>query len=274
MSLLWDRKAAVTFGVKGEAGTKVTGLRITFSIEKTMESNANIAKITIFNLNETHRGILENEKDLLVILEVGYGNEISQLFIGDITKAASVNDGKNWITDILAGDGDQELKDATLDKSYKAGTSIKTVIDDSVKAIKDSGKIVDGVIQGIKDEVYQNGLSVSGLAKNILDDLVGKQGDLEWSIQDNEIQILPELEDTGELATVLSPQTGLIGSPIRREKGIEFAALIVTTKMRPGKVVKIESRDLSGLFKIRKAVYKGDTSAGEWSIKGVCDEKR
>lgn len=273
MPLLWKRNIAVIFGPKGEEGTKIIALKVFFEIEKTSESNSNTAKIIIYNLNEDHRGLLQNEENLSIILEVGYGDELNQLFIGDITKVLIEKSGNVWVTTIQAGDGDQGLKEATLDRSYKAGTSLKVVIDDAIESIKNTGEVVTGTIKGLKDEISQHGFSVSGLAKSVIDDITKKQ-DLEWSIQDNEIGILPIDEDTGEEAIVLTPDTGLIGSPIHREKGIEFTSLIISVKIRPGRVVNIKSRDVSGFFKLRKVVYIGDTDGTEWFMKGICDEKR
>ena len=273
MALLWKRNIAITFGPKGGEGIKVVALRASFELEKTSESSANTAKITIYNLNENHRGLLQNEENVLIILEVGYGEELGQLFIGDVTKVSIMKKGPDWVTSIEAGDGDQGLKDATLDKSYKAGVSLKTVVDDAIKSIKSTGAIVTGTIKGLKEEISQNGFSVSGLAQSVIDDITKKQG-LEWSVQDNELNIIPVDEDTGENAMVLTSTTGLVGSPIRREKGIEFMSLITSVEARPGRAVKIESRDITGFFKLRKVTFVGDTDGNAWYMKGVCDEPK
>ena len=50
MGMLWDRNAAVVFGVRGEQGTRVENLRIAFNIVKTSESNTNASTIVIYNL--------------------------------------------------------------------------------------------------------------------------------------------------------------------------------------------------------------------------------
>ena len=265
MGKLFDRKIAVSFGVKGSEGKKITDLRIIFEIEKTSESNPNTIKIQIFNLNKDSWAVLENTKsDLSIILELGYKDEPMEiLFKGDITKASHTRQGADIVTTIEAGDGTKGLMNATLDKSYKAGTDEKNVIKDLVNTIKESGSIVVGNLSKLKTNISQNGLSISGMSKDLLDKLVKKQ-DLEWNIQDNVLQILEPKGNTGEEAIKLTPQTGLIGTPVKREDGIEFTALIQTTKMKPGRLIHIESRDITGNYRVRTVSYKGDTHGNEW----------
>lgn len=271
MALLWDRKAVVTFGPKGEEGVRVTDLRISFDIDKTSGSNPNTAKIQIYNLNKSNRGILKTKDDLTLILEVGYGESLEQLFTGDVMRSFTQRSGADFITTIEVDDGGQALTEAKLDKSYEAGTNEKTIIEDALQAMKDTGQVIIGSLTALKDEVAQNGFSASGTAKGILDKIMPKQG-LEFSIQDNEVQILEEDQDTGEEAILLTPQTGLIGSPsvgligkkAKKTEGISFRALIQTTKFRPGRLVNIVSRDMDGFFKIVKASFNGDTHSEPW----------
>lgn len=265
MGLLWQRRAGATFGVKGEEGTKVTGLRIFFDIEKTSESSANTAKIIIYNLNESNRDLLKNKENLFILLEVGYKDEVDQLWIGDIKTSFSGRKGTDFITTIESEDGGQAIREARIDKSYAAGVNIKTVISDVANTMKEAGAVAIGTLSRVKDEVAQNGLTISGMSKVIMDDLIGKQG-LEWSIQDNEAQFLEPKGETGEEITLLTPQTGLIGSPVNRKDGLDFKALIQTTKIRPGRSVKIQSRQFDGLYRVGKARYLGDTHDKPWYI--------
>ena len=98
MSLLWDKKAVLSFGPKGVKGVKVSGLRIIFDIEKTSGSNPNTGKIQVYNLNETSVGTLKTNENLSAILEVGYGDNLEQLFIGDIQRSFTQRNGPDFIT--------------------------------------------------------------------------------------------------------------------------------------------------------------------------------
>lgn len=274
MAQLFNRKAIVTMGPKGGQGVRIEGLRVAFDITKTNKKSANNAKIMIYNLNESNKSILKTKEDLSLTLEIGYGiNNIDLLFTGDIVRSSTQRSGPDFISTIEVDDGDQALTTATLDKSYVAGTNMKTVVNDALQSMKDAGQVIIGTVNNIKDDIAQNGFSASGLAANVIEQITKKQG-LEFSVQDNETQILGEDEDTGEEAIVLTPSTGLIGSPriglIGKEAakidGIEFKALIQTTRFKPGRVAQIKSREVDGFFKILKSKFTGDTHAPAWFV--------
>lgn len=261
MERLWNRYVAVTLGSKETAeAVKFTGLRVIFQVEKNLESNPNTAKISVYNLSAQARALAEKEK-AVVILDVGYGENIEQLFYGDITRAYISRQGPDRVTTIECGDGSNALRSVHIDMSYAPGTDLKQVIKDVAQSFVDQGKVVMGSLLGIESEKAQTGIALSGSSKRIMDNLTTKQG-LEWSIQDNTLQILPTDEDSGLQAVLLTPETGLIGSPVKREiqdgPGIEFKALI-QPRLVPGRLVKITSREVDGLYKLRSVSFAGDT---------------
>ena len=279
MAQLWNRKAIVTMGPKGEQGVKIEGLRVSFDIEKTLGQSANNAKVMIYNLNESNKSILKTKENLSLTLEVGYGiNNVDLLFTGDIVRSTTQRNGADFISTIEVADGDEGLRKATLDKSYVAGTNEKTIMEDALNAMKETGQVIVGTIATIGDNIAQNGFSATGLASDIVDGLAKKQ-DHDFSVQDNETQVLKTDEDTGEEAIVLTPSTGLIGSPrigligesITKTDGIEFKALIQTTRFKPGRIAQIKSREVDGFFKILKSKFTGDTHAPAWFV--TCEAK-
>jgi hypothetical protein len=273
MAQLWNRKAVVTMGPKGEQGVKIEGLRVSFDIVKTLGQPSNNAKIMIYNLNESNKSILKTKESLLLKLEVGYGSNVDLLFIGDIVRSTTQRNGADFISTIEVADGDESLRKATLDKSYIAGTNELTIVQDAMNEMKKTGQVIVKSIATLKDSIAQNGFTASGLASDIVDGLAKKQ-DHDFSIQDNETQILKTDEHTGEEAIVLTPSTGLIGSPrigligkeAEKVDGIEFKALIQTTRFKPGRVVQIKSREVDGFFKILKSKFTGDTHAPAWFV--------
>ena len=266
MGRLWTRKANIIFALKGEQGIKHSDVRIEFDLKKTSEVNTNSGSIKIYNLNKESRAFLQQE-NVVVFLEVGYEDSVDQLYTGDVIKSSSEKIQSDIVTTIEAKDGSFALENANLDKSYKAGTNLKDVARDVVQTMKEAGAIAVSSLGDLQDETLQNGMSVTGASRDILKKLTDKQG-LEYSIQDNELQILKKGGSTTDEAILLTPETGLIGKPIEREKGIEFKALIQTTKMRPGRKIKIVSSETNGVFVIRKVNYKGDTHGEDWFVLG------
>ena len=121
MGALWNRYAAVTlFNKNSSEAVKYDRLKIIFQIEKNSESNANTAKISIFNLSEKGRALAE-QKGGRVLLEVGYQSSIEQLFVGDITRAYISHQGADWVATVECGDGADAIRSVHIDKSYAPG---------------------------------------------------------------------------------------------------------------------------------------------------------
>lgn len=264
MGLLFERIVKTSFGLAGEEFTVVTGLFTQFEIEKTSEKTPNRVGLRIFNLNETSRATLQ-QKNVIVKFDAGYGEKADELFVGNITRAGSEKSGPDIITMIEAGDATKQFSEAQVNKTLGPGANTKQVIEEVAKQLN----VGIGAIKGVTEEIFQNGITLTGNATDRLDDVVDKLG-LEWSIQDDRLQILPPDEPSEILGILLTSNTGLIGSPIKREDGIEFRALL-RAQLKPGAAVQLRSREIDGFFKIRKAVYTGDNRRGPYQV--VCEGK-
>ncbi len=269
MVYLWGRNAAVIIGIKGQQGRKIRFLRMVFEIEKTRTASANTGKLTIFNLSPDTAALLEHEPeaDVQIILEVGYGDNLDMLFIGDLTNSSTSPQGADWITDIECSSGMSATKSARIDKSYAANTPYKTIAADIVKSLQNAGQVVAGSMADLKNQIAQNGFSAAGMSHEILERVMRAMGG-EFSIQDNEIQIIEKDGHTPDEAVLLTPRTGLIGSPIKKNKGIEFKALI-QEKIRPGRRIKIESKGVNGIYTVRVCRFSGDTHGQHWYVMGA-----
>lgn len=285
MSYLFGRIAKLTIGVPGQPGrlvesfTKDTetgiikeGLRITFSIEKTFESTPNKATIDVYNLAPQTKALL-NKKGCKVVLEVGYGAILNKkavtevIFKGDAVHSKTVKRGADRITTIELADGLAALQETQVNMSFAPGTGVGTVISKVTSAFG----LPKAEVSGTEGKTYNNGITISGMAKDVMNDLAGKTG-TEWSVQDGSIQVLPINGFTKEPVIVLGPDTGLIGSPNmsgfqnsreKKDAGVEFNSLIIAG-IKPGRRVKLESEDVNGQFIVRKVTFKGDTQAGPW----------
>ena len=278
MSELFDRFTSLTIGRPGTQGTRFEDLRIGFQVVKTSDSNSNTAKISIYNLNDNSIGLIELERQQ-AILEAGYNgrrNPIEGLIVaqpfngiialGDIFNVTTVRKGVDRITTFEVGDSERALQEATLDKSFAPGIGTGTIVEQLGQALG----AVRGTITGVVDQIFNQGLSITGKARDTLDEITEKMG-AEWSIQDGELQILPLGGATNEQAILLTPDTGLLGAPTRKvgrdmQESVEFISLL-NPRMRPGRRVVIESETLSGQFTIRNANFNGDNKEGQFITK-------
>lgn len=255
---LFNRKAAVAFGPRGGLGRAFTDLRIQFKIEKTLESSPNKAEIRITNLSRDSRSIAEKEKQFLR-LEVGYGDQLESIYSGDIARAITSLEGADYVTAFETGDGEIAYQSSRIDVSFAEGTSLVDIFKKVVSSF--SGAAPD--LSAIKDERVNGGLTLTGLSRSHMDALTARQG-LQWSIQDGQVQILPAGGNTKNQAVLLSSDSGLIGIPKKKDKGIEGVSLL-QPKIKPGGLIQIKSKNINGFFVVQKVVHAGDTHGPEWN---------
>lgn len=287
--LLWIRRCSVAFGPrKAEAELTVfDGLSVSFDVEKDNGKDPNKASITVYNLSKATRDALQQGKNFIVVLKVAYGtkSELALLFKGDIRKVSSERKGATWETKIEAGDGEKALTENTVSMTFKAGTTGKQQAENVIKSAMTDLAI--GTMKGIKDFSLKKGKTVEGVASDVVNKIAGDSG-AEFSVQDEEVQIVDVDLDTGEEAVSVRSDTGLIGSPafVSREKpvkgadgkihkgadgkaikkkvdGIEFKSLL-NVGLRPGRAAHVVSEHFDGFFKINKVKHSGETNGNNW----------
>lgn len=272
MAQLFDRVIQVTFGPATEKrATQVEELFMQFDIKKSLESEPSEGTVEITNLSPKSQAILEQKK-IWMRLKAGYRNPsgsatVGNLFVGQVKKAATERHGRNTVTTITCMDGIEQWQNAKISRTLAPGATTRQVIE----ALAEELKVGVGSVKGLVEQTYQQGISLFGPVKDRLDEVVSKMG-LEWSILDNNLVILGHNIASEKSAIVISPDTGLIESPVPREddktggKFVEFECLI-RPGINPGVAVKVESRRTNGFFKIRKANFKGDNRKGPFSVK-------
>lgn len=253
----FDRSVAIQFGVPGQLGKLFTELRVVFDIDKTASSEPNKAKITIYNLSKDSRSLIE-KPGLVVVLQAGYGGVTETIFTGDIKRPMNRREGPDFLTDIEGGDGETAYQVSMVNQSFSPGVTFPSALDFVAKSLGLPVKTPEGV----KNETYGGGLVLSGTSKDALDKLTEKQG-LVWSIQDGVIQIIQAKTGTSEEAVVVGADSGLIGSPKKKDDGIEFVSLL-NPKIKPERPVLLQSLGFQGFVVPKKVRHKGDSHQGDF----------
>jgi hypothetical protein len=254
---LFDRQAVIIFGPAGLEGKRLEGLRVKFEIEKTIEKFVNKASISVYNLTRDSQSLCE-KKDLTLLLSVGYGALLEDIFKGDVARPITVMEGSDYITTFEVGDGEKAYKESKVNFTFKEGTALKDMFLDVAKTF---GKQIKDMADLPADKLL-NGFTATGLSRNVLDDITAKSG-LEWSIQDGDIQITKRGKTTSEEAVLLSSSTGLIGRPMKKDDSYEFTSLL-QPKIKPGRKVQIDTPNLKGIFRCEKVIHKGDNFDKDW----------
>lgn len=281
---------------------------VSFKIEKSLKPEPNTCELRIINLNVAHRAELEQIaptrtlpagqlalvpkrvlRGIPVSIEAGYedptdpnGNNLSQLWLGDLRTQTSVPEGPDWITSIASGDAEKAFQNARINVTYGPKTPLETAL----RALVRSMKIGEGNLFKILSELqikgygrlFPRGTVLSGSSAQELNEIC-KSADLEWSIQDGALQILNRGKALD--ATILDPvkgfaqparairvseATGMIGSPTVDNDGILNVQILFTPNIRPGYLIDMDAKRIKGGYRIEKAVWTGDTGGDDWTI--------
>jgi hypothetical protein len=274
----FNRIASVTVGELGAGGLRVSDLKITFDIRKDDDKDTNEAIVEIYNLSDKSRKRIE-EIDALLFLSAGYtdGDGLETLFIGDITNISHSVISPNVVTRITADDGSKEILERKISLSHASGSSGSLILQKILNSFTISNNFES---ISFTDKKYANGFSFAGSSSAALDK-VTKFLDLDWSIQNNEIKLVPFDGNDGTRVVSLSPETGLLESPEkelfadRKAKGKSKKKEIpgwrlkslLQPKLVPGGKVIVSSKEIpqNSEFTIMTVFHTGDTHGNEWN---------
>jgi hypothetical protein len=241
MAELFKRRASLLVG-----STRITDLRIAFTVDKMGGREPNKATIAVTNLSQQTRAAFE-VKGLRVVLEAGYLEQSGAIFIGSTYLVKHRREGADVVTTIEGADGGEEVTAAI-------GSRINPL-----------------------PAVLAKGFATAGLASDALDDITRATG-LTWSIEDGQVQILDAVAGDGSGDIVLNADRGMIGSPERTEVKDEktkkkkqrvLIRALIQPRIRPRRLLLVTSIDvpqLSGRYEAKTVRTTGDTHGADWTM--------
>lgn len=242
-------------------------LKVNFRVELSIASAPNKAKLEIYNLAQDNRKRVQ-EKGAEVIISAGYGDFTEIIFKGQVTYASTTRSGPDWITTVNAGDGQQLYKQARINENFPPGTTLGTVLKKLGERLGvDPGNLLAKAAKGSQRKgitEWLNGGTLSGKLTSKMDEVAKTMG-YQWSIQQGSLLLLEIDELIQPDLVVLSPVSGLLGSPDVGEDGTVDLESLLNGKLQPGHGVRINSNQVNGDFKIMKAVHNGDTWGPDWN---------
>ncbi len=291
-SPIFDRRVRIT--VDGQA---VEALRVGFTVEKDLTPKPNTAEIVIYNLSASSRARLHTHRAVPVKVEAGYAaTGLIQLFFGEMREAFSRPEADGtWATVLRAGDGDGALRGARASTGLRPGVSIERIMSEQFAEL---GVGLGNAWTELKRQIGAGDLDQEALARAIsrgfsgagsvgekLDKLMDGTG-LEYSIQDRELQVLPKGKVLSTRATVLSPETGLEGTPEVDAQGTMHCRARLIPGLSPGYPLQVArySRDTLNFFegtgtnpldtdvvsRIEKTRYVGDLYGQDFNAELDC----
>jgi hypothetical protein len=246
------------------------GLTVSFDVTKSLAAKTpNTAEIRIWNLNPPHRKKLQELDRVYVSLEAGYEEGTTLVFRGDLRGVTHAREGANWITTVTSDTGRVARKKRIL-KSFAPQSTVTDVLNAAaskmgLKLGNTSLKTIAAKIHGTGAANFFNGYALAGAVVDEVDRLARSVG-LEWSVQDDELQFLDKGQPLQLEGVLLTPSTGLIGSPEPGNKGLLEARCLLMPGIDPGRRVQIASHHVNGVYRIETTKSHGGTAEKEWYI--------
>lgn len=256
--------------VLARQGFDLSEVDCTFKVKKSLiGKKPNTCEVKVFNLSASTRKVLESHGTLILRLEAGYEGMVSQLFLGEVRSAHSSLRGTEIVTEIDTGDSEKEIALNKISATYGPKVPAADALRGIAKALGvGMGNVEQASARLLAKGVttFGSGTAVLGNAARALDDFC-RSADLEWSVQDGVLQILDRGAAVNEKAVLLSPETGLIGSPTVDHKGLAEATSLIQPGLAPGKKVVFDCIGFKGGYRIEKCEWDGDTRGTPWYCK-------
>ena len=229
---------------------------IQFRADFAKGGDPSVAIIEIYNLSrETEQIFKVGEK---LTLRAGYQGDIGIVMAGEIRHFRAFNEGSDRVCEIEIHDTSKEYQGKEISESYVPGTTGSQILE---RVISRSG-LERGKIQLVRDAVYPEGRSVDGKIRTVIEK-IAKDCGAEVMIADGLIHVLPPGGWHDE-AVLLTPETGLIGSPERIEDDDESSSVLweaeslLNYRIRAGTLVQVESQYVNGLFVVESGSHVSD----------------
>lgn len=246
--------------VQTEIGTTLT-IKLPFTVEFDITRNtltsANVCQIRIYNLSQKNRNLLRYNASNYgqfrrVSLKAGYGTNLADIFVGNVSQAWSVREGTNFITQIESYDGGFAFNNGQASMQFPAGTPQQTIIT-SLAATLPETKV--GAIGNYPGAITR-GNSYSGNTTSILTELTGGG----FFIDNGKANALGTDEYILGAGTLLiNAKSGLLGTPVL-EQSIARFDMLFEPSLNVGRRIKLESLsdvNFDGYYKVTAVKHRG-----------------
>lgn len=280
MILLRDREYKLIVGdVNSGQGFEVSGLNMSFDVSRSADNKkgGNSASIEIYNLDEEKRRRLDQDF-LYCRLDIGYHDQgLKMLVEGDVVESGTRRQGPDLVTQLVLGEGFVAINQGRLKATTVGpGRTVGQAFDEILKQ-------VPGIAKGPYVGTNLNSPLIRGYAirpgavRDQLNALAQSYG-LEYNIANNVITFTDRgrASNSETEAPLLNYETGLVGTPYRtqadsgktlkdgtRKFGV-MARILCDCNIFPGQLVKLESEQFNGFYRVQDARYFGEMDGNNW----------
>lgn len=279
---LYGRRYRVIVDLGNNQAFDVSELRCEFEIVKTSYPMATQSTITIYNLNPDDENKLIKSGQRIII-EAGYsGEQYGKIFEGNIIQPLrSKENGVDYKLTLVSMDSDRFVTYGLIGVSLTAQETARSAIETlTTKTGNVTGANYGMQIGVLADQQisYPRGKVMFGSPTQYLTQ-IAKSMNATYYTDDGTVNIISPKDLADNEIFDLSPDTGLIGTPSQNEYGISCRCLLNPrlklnslfridnsriTNMKYTQGQAIRSLDSSGIYRVIKITYRGDTRGNTW----------
>tara|TARA_R100000656_G_scaffold119768_1_gene93778 strand:+ start:1749 stop:2636 length:888 start_codon:yes stop_codon:yes gene_type:complete len=266
-------------------GILINNLEIRFDVSKSADNTkkANSGVVEVYNLSPESLKMLESDY-LEVKFSIGWEETgLQQLLAGNVVEKSTIKEGTDIVTQFILGEGYTSLNHAKVKTVVAPGKTIADVIE--VCRTFMPGVARGGYVGTNLNNKVIYGYPMNGTPKRELDRICNAHN-LEWRVDNNVLSVSDKnglvSKDTS-LAPLISPATGnLIDIPFHtsgegvklpkdktRKMGVQLRALC-DPNIIPGSLIRLESKYITGFYRVNDARYYGDYRGQDWYVDCFC----
>lgn len=264
------RNTYLRIGIPGEDGLEVRGLRIAFEVVKQDGQPLNTCKVTVYNATVTTSQATRRLGTTLQ-LYAGYGDAAGLIFLGDVTRSGYFKERPETRLELESGDG-QAARTKSASLSLKGEQPVDGILDQLAQI---AGLSLDtSAVDAAVSMPSAGGVNLNGQVLTQVN-RVARANRFDWTIEDGRIVVTPRGQATTLPALVVSPSTGMVGSPAPGEGGRITVKMLLNPEARLRRIIKLESAEYNGYYLIRRVRHAGDSGwAAEYYTEVECTEIR
>jgi len=256
------REVYLDIGEPGATGKRFRGLRVRATVKMSSTLTPNEATIELYN-PAAGTITLAQRAGVRFRLWAGYGSSAALVFEGDAVPGGikDTPPGRDATRVLRAElqDGGLAYRTGQVSLSFAKGVAMSTVYGQVAQAMG----LDAGQVQLADALTLPTGLTFAGPARDLLGRLAAISG-AGATIRDGALYVVTLGGSTVERAPLLTPSTGLIGSPSQKDDGRVEVKALLDPAIRPLRPFRVESEKVTGNFVCEDVTYRIDSRGQEF----------
>lgn len=193
----------------------------------------------------TNKSLITSTKGQ-VIIQGGYDSNYGVIFKGNIKQIILGRESAtDTFVDFNCGDGAFAYNYAIVNTTMAGGSSQATQLQQIAAPMKNMGTSLNPTMPAFQPKILPRGKTIWGTSKDYLRNIASQNG-LIWSIQNGQIQFVPQNGYSPGVSVVLTSKTGMIGTPQQTNIGVNVVCLM-NPLINPGQTIQINEKSIAKL---------------------------